>query len=73
MYENVYVCVITLQVYETAGMSSTLLAEVYAPVPDVNSTGGNMQLSELEFSSSQKNTHSHAGVGSGKSTKTSCS
>ena len=47
-------------------MTSTLLAEVYAPIPDVNMTGDNVLMNELEFSSSQKMSHSHAGVGSGK-------
>ena len=56
-----------LQIYESAGLTSTLLAEVYAPIPDVNMTGENIVLNELEFSSSQKIVHSHGGVGSGKS------
>ncbi|KAK2193955.1 hypothetical protein NP493_4g07037 [Ridgeia piscesae] len=55
---------IKIEIFETAGLTSTLLAEVYAPIPDVNMTGDNVLLNELEFSSSQKISHTHAGVGS---------
>ncbi|KAM4672768.1 coiled-coil and C2 domain-containing protein 2A isoform 2-T2 [Amazona ochrocephala] len=57
-----------LQIYETAGMSSTtLLAEVFLPVPETTVLTGSAPIEEIEFSSSQRVTLDHEGVGSGVS------
>ncbi|KFP75461.1 Coiled-coil and C2 domain-containing protein 2A, partial [Acanthisitta chloris] len=55
-----------LQIYETMGMSSTtLLAEVFVPVPDTTVLTGCAPLEEIEFSSNQRVMLDHEGVGSG--------
>ncbi|KAK2521425.1 Cc2d2a [Columba guinea] len=57
-----------LQIYETTGMSSTtLLAEVFLPVPDTTVLTGSAPMEEIEFSSSQRVVLDHEGVGSGVS------
>ncbi|NWU46491.1 C2D2A protein, partial [Dromas ardeola] len=57
-----------LQVYETMGMSSTtLLAEVFIPVPETTILTGSAPLEEIEFSSNQRVMLDHEGVGSGVS------
>lgn len=57
-----YVC---LQVHESVGLSSTLLAVLYAPIPDANLTTSNVQLENMEFSSDIIKQHGHIAVGSG--------
>ncbi|XP_014644368.1 PREDICTED: coiled-coil and C2 domain-containing protein 2A [Ceratotherium simum simum] len=57
---------LTLQVYETVGHSgTTLLAEVFLPVPETTIVTGRAPLEEIEFSSNQHVTLDHEGVGSG--------
>ncbi|NXG17571.1 C2D2A protein, partial [Grallaria varia] len=57
-----------LQIYETMGMSSTtLLAEVFLPVPETAVVTGSAPLEEIEFSSNQRVMLDHEGVGSGVS------
>ncbi|XP_057282602.1 coiled-coil and C2 domain-containing protein 2A isoform X5 [Pezoporus wallicus] len=57
-----------LQIYETTGMSSTtLLAEVFIPVPETTILTGSAPIEEIEFSSSQRVMLDHEGVGSGVS------
>uniref|UniRef100_A0A8C6QJK4 Coiled-coil and C2 domain containing 2A n=1 Tax=Nannospalax galili TaxID=1026970 RepID=A0A8C6QJK4_NANGA len=55
-----------LQVYETVGHSSTtLLAEVFLPIPETTIVTGRAPMEEVEFSSNQHVTLDHEGVGSG--------
>lgn len=55
------------QVYETVGHSSTtLLAEVFLPIPETTTVTRRAPVEEVEFSSSQHVTLDHEGVGSGK-------
>uniref|UniRef100_A0A384BN46 Coiled-coil and C2 domain containing 2A n=1 Tax=Ursus maritimus TaxID=29073 RepID=A0A384BN46_URSMA len=57
---------LTLQVYETVGHSgTTLLAEVFLPVPETTVVTGRAPIEEVEFSSNQHVTLDHEGVGSG--------
>ncbi|XP_069868393.1 coiled-coil and C2 domain-containing protein 2A isoform X1 [Dipodomys merriami] len=57
---------LTLQVYETVGYSSTsLLAEVFLPIPETTVVTGRAPTEEVEFSSNQHVTLDHEGVGSG--------
>ncbi|XP_021115919.1 coiled-coil and C2 domain-containing protein 2A isoform X1 [Heterocephalus glaber] len=57
---------LTLQVYETVGHSSTtLLAEVFLPIPETTVVTGRAPTEEVEFSSNQHVTLDHEGVGSG--------
>uniref|UniRef100_A0A8C3DU78 Uncharacterized protein n=1 Tax=Corvus moneduloides TaxID=1196302 RepID=A0A8C3DU78_CORMO len=56
------------QIYETTGISSTtLLAEVFLPVPETAVLTGTAPLEEIEFSSDQRVMLDHEGVGSGVS------
>ncbi|XP_035582167.1 coiled-coil and C2 domain-containing protein 2A isoform X2 [Zalophus californianus] len=57
---------LTLQVYETIGHSgTTLLAEVFLPIPETTVVTGRAPIEEVEFSSNQHVTLDHEGVGSG--------
>ncbi|XP_035874755.1 coiled-coil and C2 domain-containing protein 2A isoform X3 [Phyllostomus discolor] len=57
---------LTLQVYETVGHSgTTLLAEVFLPIPESTVVSGRAPTEEVEFSSTQHVTLDHEGVGSG--------
>ncbi|NXK95290.1 C2D2A protein, partial [Formicarius rufipectus] len=57
-----------LQIYETTGISSTtLLAEVFVPIPETAVLTGSAPLEEIEFSSNQRVMLDHEGVGSGVS------
>ncbi|XP_008942583.1 PREDICTED: coiled-coil and C2 domain-containing protein 2A [Merops nubicus] len=57
-----------LQIYETMGISSTtLLAEVFIPVPETTVLTGSAPIEEIEFSSNQRVMLDHEGVGSGVS------
>ncbi|XP_059779298.1 coiled-coil and C2 domain-containing protein 2A isoform X2 [Balaenoptera ricei] len=57
---------LTLQVYETVGHSgTTLLAEVFLPIPETTVITGRAPTEEVEFSSNQHVTLDHEGVGSG--------
>ncbi|XP_078612714.1 coiled-coil and C2 domain-containing protein 2A-like isoform X1 [Branchiostoma floridae x Branchiostoma japonicum] len=56
---------IKLQVYEKGTLSNTLLAEVYAGIPEAAITSGNVELEDLEFSSDQRVAYDHEAVGSG--------
>lgn len=54
------------QVYETVGHSgTTLLAEVFLPIPETTVVSGRAPIEEVEFSSNQHVTLDHEGVGSG--------
>ncbi|XP_041646484.1 coiled-coil and C2 domain-containing protein 2A isoform X2 [Cheilinus undulatus] len=53
---------INLQIYEEIGSSSSLLAQVFIPVPDPTVVTGSASVEEFEFSSNQRVTSS-AGVG----------
>lgn len=46
--------------------STTLLAEVFLPVPETAVLTGTAPLEEIEFSSDQRVVLDHEGVGSGK-------
>ncbi|XP_051473843.1 coiled-coil and C2 domain-containing protein 2A isoform X2 [Apus apus] len=57
-----------LQIYDTVGKSSTtLLAEVFIPVPETTVLTGSAPMEEIEFSSNQRVMLDHEGVGSGVS------
>ncbi|KFP34739.1 Coiled-coil and C2 domain-containing protein 2A, partial [Chlamydotis macqueenii] len=57
-----------LQIYEMTCISSTtLLAEVFIPVPETTVLTGSAPMEEIEFSSNQRVTLDHEGVGSGVS------
>ncbi|KAG8505864.1 Coiled-coil and C2 domain-containing protein 2A, partial [Galemys pyrenaicus] len=57
---------LSLQVYEAAGHSgTTLLAEVFLPVPETTVVTGRAAVEEVEFSSHQLVALEHEGVGSG--------
>ncbi|XP_016386999.1 coiled-coil and C2 domain-containing protein 2A [Sinocyclocheilus rhinocerous] len=56
---------IKLQVFESVGSSSSLLAEVCVPVPESSILTGSAPFEEMEFSSNQRVTFNHEGVGSG--------
>ncbi|XP_066136174.1 coiled-coil and C2 domain-containing protein 2A isoform X3 [Saccopteryx bilineata] len=57
---------LTLQVFETVGYSgTTLLAEVFLPIPETTVVTGRAPMEEVEFSSNQHVTLDHEGVGSG--------
>lgn len=54
------------QVYETVGHSgTTLLAEVFLPIPETTVVAGRAPIEEVEFSSNQHVALDHEGVGSG--------
>lgn len=54
------------QVYETVGHSgTTLLAEVFLPIPETTVVTGRAPIEEVEFSSNQHVALDHEGVGSG--------
>ncbi|XP_078534578.1 coiled-coil and C2 domain-containing protein 2A [Lissotriton helveticus] len=56
---------IKIQVYETVGLSgTTLLAEVFIPIPDTAVLTGKAPIEETEFSSKQRVMFDHEGVGS---------
>ncbi|XP_049575241.1 coiled-coil and C2 domain-containing protein 2A isoform X4 [Syngnathus scovelli] len=55
---------ITLQVFEEAGSSWSLLAQVYVPVPHSSVLPANASIEEFEFSSNQRVMFDHEGVGS---------
>ncbi|XP_059021178.1 coiled-coil and C2 domain-containing protein 2A isoform X2 [Mustela lutreola] len=56
---------LTLQVYETGHTGTTLLAEVFLPIPETTVVTGRAPIEEVEFSSNQHVTPDHEGVGSG--------
>ncbi|XP_039507253.1 coiled-coil and C2 domain-containing protein 2A isoform X1 [Pimephales promelas] len=56
---------IKLQVFEGVGSSSALLVEVCVPVPESSVLTGSAPSEEMEFSSNQRVTFNHEGVGSG--------
>ncbi|XP_023679549.2 coiled-coil and C2 domain-containing protein 2A isoform X5 [Paramormyrops kingsleyae] len=55
---------VRLQVFEVVGSSSSLLAEVFVPLPDTTVLTGSAPFQELEFGSSQRVAFDHEGVGS---------
>jgi len=57
---------VCVQVYETCGLTTSLLTTVYAAVPERNVTSESSFLVDIEFSSELRQTHSHDAVGSGK-------
>ena len=48
-------------------LTNTLLAEIFAVVPDTQVTQDKVQLESLEFGSDQRVAYEHSAVGSGKS------
>ncbi|XP_067302881.1 coiled-coil and C2 domain-containing protein 2A isoform X3 [Pseudorasbora parva] len=56
---------IKLQVFESVGSPFTQLAEVFVPVPESSVLTGSAPSEEMEFSSNQRVTFNHEGVGSG--------
>ena len=54
------------KIYETQGLSSRLLAELYTAIPEASVTSQSVQLEEMEFSSDEKIQFAHEGVGSGE-------
>ncbi|XP_055963271.1 coiled-coil and C2 domain-containing protein 2A [Sorex fumeus] len=57
---------VTLQVYETVGHGgTTLLAEVFLPIPETTVVTGRAAIEEVEFSSDLQVALDHEGVGSG--------
>ena len=55
-----------IQIHETLGFGSEMLAELCVGIPEVSVTSQSVQLEEIEFSSDHRVNHSHEGVGSGK-------
>ncbi|CAH2299842.1 coiled-coil and C2 domain-containing 2A isoform X1 [Pelobates cultripes] len=56
---------IKLQIFESGGLSSTtLLAEVFIPIPETTVLTGKAPVEEVEFSSNQRVMFNHEGVGS---------
>ncbi|XP_073430700.1 coiled-coil and C2 domain-containing protein 2A isoform X1 [Dendrobates tinctorius] len=56
---------IKLQIYETVGHGgSTLLAEVFVPIPETTVLTGRATVEEIEFSSNLRVMYDHEGVGS---------
>ncbi|XP_056893551.1 coiled-coil and C2 domain-containing protein 2A isoform X4 [Takifugu flavidus] len=55
---------INLQVFEEIGLTRSLLAQVFIPVPEPSVVTGQVPLEELEFSSNQRVMFDHEGVGS---------
>ncbi|XP_037397529.1 coiled-coil and C2 domain-containing protein 2A isoform X2 [Pygocentrus nattereri] len=55
---------IKLQIYESVSSFSSLLAEVCVPIPESSVLTGSAPSEELEFSSNQRVTFNHEGVGS---------
>ncbi|XP_039607444.1 coiled-coil and C2 domain-containing protein 2A isoform X1 [Polypterus senegalus] len=53
-----------LQVFETVGSSSSMLAEVFLPIPETAVLTGSAPSEEHEFSSNQRIMFDHEGVGS---------
>lgn len=61
-------CLCLLQIYETVGLSSpNVVAEVFVPIPETTVLTGRAPVEEIEFSSNQRVTLDHEGVGSGMS------
>lgn len=57
---------IKAQIFETKLLSSTIIAEVYLPIPDVQqTTRSSSGTDQYFFSSEKKIIYSHAAVGSG--------
>ncbi|XP_072045143.1 coiled-coil and C2 domain-containing protein 2A-like isoform X2 [Amphiura filiformis] len=56
---------VKLQVFETGTLINTLLAEIFAVVPDTQVTQDKVQLESLDFGSDQRVTYEHSAVGSG--------
>lgn len=63
---------INLQVFEGTGLSITLLAQVFIPVPQPSELTGQVHLKELEFSSNQRATSDSSGQLLPTSGKLSC-
>ncbi|XP_034566120.1 coiled-coil and C2 domain-containing protein 2A isoform X2 [Notolabrus celidotus] len=55
---------INLQVFEAVGSSSSLLTQVFIPVPEPSVLTGSAPVEEFEFSSNQRVMFDHEGVGS---------
>lgn len=56
---------IKLEICESFGLTTNTLSTIYAPVPDVNVTAENGFLTDIEFTSEIRQTHTHDAVGSG--------
>ncbi|XP_050400906.2 coiled-coil and C2 domain-containing protein 2A [Patella vulgata] len=56
---------VKFQIFETRGLGSDLLADLYAGIPDPSVTSQSVQLEEMDFSTDLKIDITHEGVGSG--------
>lgn len=56
---------IKFQIFETLGLSSQLLAELYAGIPEASVTSLSVQLEDMEFSCDERIQFGHEAVGSG--------
>ncbi|CAH1773716.1 unnamed protein product [Owenia fusiformis] len=56
---------IKIQIFESRGITSHMIAELFVPIPEGTVTTETAQLEEIEFSTDQRVQHSHEGVGSG--------
>ncbi|PVD23406.1 hypothetical protein C0Q70_16675 [Pomacea canaliculata] len=56
---------IKFQIFESQGISTHLLAELYAAIPEVSITSQSVHLEDMEFSSDEKILFGHGAVGSG--------
>ena len=52
--------------FESGTLINTLLAEIFAVVPDTQVTQDKVQLETLDFGSDQRVTYEHSAVGSGE-------
>lgn len=58
---------IKLQVFETKLLTSSLVAEVFVPIPEFErTTKSSVGTDQYQFTSNKATTYSHFGVGSGK-------
>eukprot|EP00112_Aurelia_sp_Birch-Aquarium-sp1_P013608 Seg2891.1 transcript_id=Seg2891.1/GoldUCD/mRNA.D3Y31 product="Coiled-coil and C2 domain-containing protein 2A" protein_id=Seg2891.1/GoldUCD/D3Y31 len=56
---------IKLQIFDANGWTTTLLTELYVPIPEASMVAGTVDIEPFEFSSDHFMTYKHDGVGSG--------
>ena len=54
------------QIFDANGWTTTLLTELYVPIPEASMVAGTVDIEPFEFSSDHFMTFKHDGVGSGK-------
>ena len=54
------------QIFDANGWTTTLLTELYVPIPEASMVAGTVDIEPFEFSSDHFMTYKHDGVGSGK-------